>query len=356
MATADPLYYDQWVAREGLDLIRGYAVDNVYTLPLKYWARTGGNAVRIQLDGTGDLNDAYVCEIPAGRQLEPVKHVYDEMVYILAGRGSTTVWYEGKPKNSFEWHAGSLFAIPLNARYQHFNLDGSEPVRYMAVTTAPLILNIYRNDDFVFNNPATFPERYDSREDFFSARFAMRETGFRETGVDDIKVAFTNFVFDIDAIPSHKSARAAGANGRQFRMGPNGYMSAHSTTIPGRTFSTVHRHGPGFHVLWLRGEGYALMWPEAGEKVQLHWGPGSIIVPPTMWWHHWAVLSPEPAQDLALHPPRDMRSNEMGAGVMISTREGGNMVMVEDFPPDLDEEIRSLFAEGCRNYDQARGA
>ena len=64
------LYFDKWVEREGLDLIRGYKVDNVYTLPLKDWQRTGGKAVQIQLEGTGELNAACVSEIPPGGQLQ----------------------------------------------------------------------------------------------------------------------------------------------------------------------------------------------------------------------------------------------------------------------------------------------
>ena len=52
------LYFDEWVKGEGLDLIRGHKVDDVFTQPLKPWARTGGNAVQIQLHGTGELNAA----------------------------------------------------------------------------------------------------------------------------------------------------------------------------------------------------------------------------------------------------------------------------------------------------------
>jgi hypothetical protein len=88
------LYFDEWVAREGLDLIRGWNVDDVYTVPLKPWARTEGNAVQIMLDGTGEMNAAYVCEIPPGKQLTPQKHLYEELVYILSGRGSTRACYE----------------------------------------------------------------------------------------------------------------------------------------------------------------------------------------------------------------------------------------------------------------------
>ena len=160
------LFFDDWVAQEGLDLIRGWKVDDVYTVPLKYWPRTGGYEVQIQLDGTGELNSAYVCEIPAGKHLEPQRHLYEELTYVLSGRGSTSVWYEGKPRNSFEWTAGALFAIPLNAWHQHFNGSGSEPARFLAMTTAPLMMNTIRDEDFIFNGISlrmkfVAPARYD---------------------------------------------------------------------------------------------------------------------------------------------------------------------------------------------------
>ena len=85
--------------------------------------------------------------------------------------------------------------------------------------------------------------------------------------------------------------------------------------------------------------------------MKLYWGPGSIIVPPTWWWHQWSVLSPEDAQDIALHPPLQGGGFGQSAGPMISTREGGSMVMVEDFPAALREEIEATFAEECRKYD-----
>ena len=40
------LYFDEWVKGEGLDLIRGHKVDDVFTQPLKPWARTGGTISR----------------------------------------------------------------------------------------------------------------------------------------------------------------------------------------------------------------------------------------------------------------------------------------------------------------------
>ena len=113
-------------------------------------------------------------EIPPGKQLTPQQHLYEELVYVLSGRGSTSVWYDAKHKNSFEWQTGSLFAIPLNARHQHFNGSGTEPARYISVTTAPIMINLIRNDDFIFDNHAVFPERYAGEDDFFSGKVDMQ--------------------------------------------------------------------------------------------------------------------------------------------------------------------------------------
>jgi hypothetical protein len=49
-----------------------------------------------------------------------------------SGRGATSIWQDKndeKRKQSFEWNAGSLFSIPLNAWYQNFNGSGNEPAR-----------------------------------------------------------------------------------------------------------------------------------------------------------------------------------------------------------------------------------
>ncbi len=338
------LYYDEWVAREGLELVRGYKVDNVYTAPLRPWARTGGSAVHIQLEGTGDMNGAYVCEIPPGKSLEPQRHLYEEMVYVLSGRGSTSVWSDANHKNSFEWNAGSLFCIPLNARYQHFNGSGQEPARYLAITTAPIMMNLTRNADFIFSNDATFPERYAGQDNYFSGEVQMEEfTGWdKPTGV-----ACANLFADIHAIPMRESSRAAGSHSITFELA-NGVLGAHLMEMPGGRFSNVHRHGPGAHVLWLKGEGYTLMWPDGGEKLKEDWGPGTMLVPPSWWWHQHAAVSSFPAQHLALKlSSKRNKVNRLSMGTMLSVRRGGSMMNFEDFPAGLMEEVQSIFVEEC---------
>ena len=53
-------------------------------------------------------NDAYICEVPPEKALEPEKHMYEELIYIINGRGATTIWNDGEPKRTFEWQEGSL--------------------------------------------------------------------------------------------------------------------------------------------------------------------------------------------------------------------------------------------------------
>lgn len=338
------LYFEEWVKKEGLDLIRGHKVENVYTHPLKPWARTGGKAVQIQLNGTGELNAAYIQEIAPKGQLTPQRHIYEELVFVLKGRGSTSVWYDGQRKNSFEWQAGSLFSIPLNAWYQHFNGSGSEPARYIAVTTAPIMMNLIRNEDFIFNNKAVFPERYNGEENYFSGK--ERTEIFKDWDIPT-PISFSNFFADVYSLTLHESNRGINTRGYSFELA-NGVLGSHTVEIPGGTFSKVHRHGPGAHVIWLKGEGYSLIWPDGGEKMKEYWGPGTMLVPPDWWWHQHAVISKEPAQHLALKlSSRTNLVTKAHMGSMKSTRTGGNQLNYEDFPPELMSELKQIFQEEC---------
>ena len=106
--------YEKWLEAEGLDVITGYHLEDVYSVPLKPWERKGGLGAIINLEGGGQTNDAYICEIPPGKGLKPQRHLFEELIFILKGRGTTALWYEGGPKRVIEWQEGSLFSPPLN--------------------------------------------------------------------------------------------------------------------------------------------------------------------------------------------------------------------------------------------------
>jgi len=90
-ATEKETPYTRWVRAEGLEIIAAHYVPNLRTVELKPWPRRGGAGVYINHEASRTSNDCYVCEIAPGKKLEPQHHLFEEMILILSGRGSTTV-------------------------------------------------------------------------------------------------------------------------------------------------------------------------------------------------------------------------------------------------------------------------
>ena len=61
----------------------------------------------------------------------------------------------------------SLFSPPLNSWHRLIN-GGREPVKFLAVTNAPMVMDAYRNPEFVFNNPFVFVDRFGGEEGYFN--------------------------------------------------------------------------------------------------------------------------------------------------------------------------------------------
>ena len=169
-ATEKDTPYTRWVREEGLDIIGAHYVPNLRTVALKPWPRRGGHGVFINHEASRTSNDCYVCEIGPGDKLAPQRQLYEEMILVLDGRGSTSVWNDAGARITFEWKAGALFAIPLNAWHQHFNGSGTQAARYVGVTNAPPVINLYENLDFIFGCDHDFKNRFNGEPDYFSAK------------------------------------------------------------------------------------------------------------------------------------------------------------------------------------------
>lgn len=94
--------YNDWQERQKIPINRGFFIEDLRKVEVAPWEMKGGLGAFINLDGAGGTNDAYVCEIPAGKQLKPQKHLYEEMVFILDGHGATSVWQKEGRKHIFE--------------------------------------------------------------------------------------------------------------------------------------------------------------------------------------------------------------------------------------------------------------
>jgi oxalate decarboxylase/phosphoglucose isomerase-like protein (cupin superfamily)/mannose-6-phosphate isomerase-like protein (cupin superfamily) len=328
--------YAKYQEGEGVPVYRGFAVEDLRTLELAPWARKSARGAFINLDGTGGTNDAYVLEIPPRGQTNVQRHIYEEMVYVLDGSGSTSVWYDENSKVTFEWGRGSLFAIPLNANYQHFNGSGSSPARYLAVTDAPTIISLFHNLKFVFENPFAFDDRFGGEDNYFSG----------EAKVYQRRVLETNFVADADSIELYSWAeRGAGGRITLFELAHN-TMAAHISEFPVGTYKKAHRHGPGAHVIILSGQGYSLLWPEGEEIKEVPWRPGTMVVPPENWFHQHFNSGAEPTRYLALR--WGSKRYEIGGAFSsdtlradVSVKEGGLQIEYED----EDKNIHRVFED-----------
>ncbi|MFD4325625.1 hypothetical protein ACFWQC_13390 [Nocardioides sp. NPDC058538] len=327
--------YVRWVADEGLDIIAAHYVEDLKTVELKPWARRGGRGVFINHEASRTSNDCYVAEIPAAGVLEPQRQLFEEMILVLSGHGSTSVWNDAGKKVTFEWGPGSIFAIPLNTVHQHFNGSGTEVARFVSSTNAPPIINMYDDPDFVFNTSYDFPSRFNGEPDYFDNKDEQ-----------DGLLLKTNFVWDSVSLPLI-AAKERGAGGGHIRFTmARGSMNSHISQFPTATYKKGHRHGPGAHVIILSGEGYSLMWPEGEEPKRYEWKAGSMIVPPNMWYHQHFNTGSEPARYLAFkHEVVSIRNAQGVPKAWISQRIGGDQIDYADESPLVRDTFSKALAE-----------
>ncbi len=326
--------YERWVQAEGLDIIGAQYVPDLKTVELKPWARRGGRGVFINHDASRQSNDCYVCEISPGGKLAPQRQLYEEMVLILDGRGSTIVWNDAGQRITFEWKAGAIFAIPLNCWYQHFNGSGQKPARYVGVTFCPQLLNIFDDVDFIFNTARDFKGRFNGEPDYFTNQ-----------GDQDGFLLRTNFVPDAVNLPLI-TAKERGAGGGHIRFNmARGSMASHISQFPVGTYKKAHRHGPGAHVIILSGEGFSLMWQDGEEPKRYEWKAGTLIVPPNNMFHQHFNAGATPARYLAFK--HSSIKNSQGVPLSwISRRLGGNQI---DYA-DETKQVRDMFAKALADH------
>ena len=306
--------FENWVLREGLSITQQQMVEDVYTAKLEPWERTGVDATLLDLtanppqDGSLLVNQGtsrYLCEIPPGGTYKAERHMYEEIFYVLSGRGATTVWYEGSPKQTFEWAEGSIFSVPLNTWHELYNASGEQPVRLYAMFTAPMVFNIYGNEDFIFNSEATFPDRFDPYDETY---FSGKSVKLKE------RLTKTNFVANVRTMSlDNHGSRGPGTN--MHAIMANGHFITHVSEFPGQTYKKAHTAGGGVRVksgltsevayLFLNGEGYDLQWgfevdPGPGVPFErMDYRAGTLLTPGDGYHQHFNA-TPDPIRYLVL--------------------------------------------------------
>src|SRR5688572_28547496 len=89
--------------------------------------------------------DAYMLVIPPGSRSGRHRHLAEECLYVLEGRGydlhqdcdvEITDTYHWKPQDEvkrYDWDAGDVIYIPPNTSHQHFNASAERPLRLISV-------------------------------------------------------------------------------------------------------------------------------------------------------------------------------------------------------------------------------
>jgi mannose-6-phosphate isomerase-like protein (cupin superfamily) len=150
--------YLDWTEQEGIPVVEDFCVD-LTKVETKPWTRLGANGAFVHMKGRGDFISIFLMELPPGGKSLPQKHLYEEVFYVLSGYGTVVVEDSTGREHSFEWGPRSLFALPLNARYRLFNGSGREPARLASTNNLAMMMNALRNEAFIFDNAAVFPER-----------------------------------------------------------------------------------------------------------------------------------------------------------------------------------------------------
>jgi mannose-6-phosphate isomerase-like protein (cupin superfamily) len=361
-----PMPYDRFIESEGVPCYRGIGVRRMQDLPLAEWKRLGGRGSYIQLFGTEGLWGSYVVEVPGAGALNTDKHLYEKVVFVIEGRGTTEVWRDGdKKRHVFEWQKGSLFSIPLNTHHRFINAS-SQPALLYCGTTAPNMMNLLDNKEFIFNCPYEFTERFSGAEDYFKPKddlepdpvrgLAMRRTNL----IPDI--VNTQLPLDNRRSPGYRRVEPNMA-GNRFYL----WIGHHET---GR-YSKAHKHMSAAVLLCVKGKGYTYTWPadlgmtpwkdgHADKIKRQDYEYGGIVSAAPMsgdWFHQHFGISKDGLRVSAWHGPNNQRSRKPGlpgeqqidAGA-IDIKKGGAAIPYSMEDPRIREEFAETLAkEGLKN-------
>jgi mannose-6-phosphate isomerase-like protein (cupin superfamily) len=356
-----PMPYDKFMMDEGIPIYRDVGCRRVQDLPRAPWKRTGGKGTYIQLYGTEGLWGMFLVEVPGAGALNVEKHMYEKQMLVVEGRGTTEVWQEeGGKKQVFEWQPGSMFAIPLNCYHRIVNATSS-PALLLAGTTAPNVMNLYDNIDFIFNCDFQFKDRYDGNSDYFKpsddiAPDPIRGLAMRRTNLLP-DVVNCELPLDNRRSPGYRRIEPHMARNRFYA-----WIGQHET---GR-YAKAHAHASAAVLVCLTGKGYSYTWPatlgqhpwETGQvdKIKrVDYEPVGLVSAAPMsgdWFHQHFGVGAEPLRLSAWHGPNNQRARKAGipgettldAGA-IDIRDGGTAIPYEDEDPFIRKEYEATLAK-----------
>src|SRR5262245_53122582 len=345
--------YEKFIGSEGVPIVGGFGVGSCSNIPMASWARLGCDGAYFQFFGSDGVLGVYAGKIQAGVATLPERHLFEKIIYILQGEGVAEIQQRDRVPQNLLWRAGSLFSPPLNTLHRLIN-HSSQPALFLAVTTAPVALDYYRNQQFIFQNEFVFNDRYDGADEYFQPHGERHVDGNHREWFYR-----ANFVPDVTALQQERT-KTRRIKIARFEMAKNNLIGQLVHWPVGR-YRRAHCRSGAVVLLILRSSGYSLMWPShlgtqpyqnglADQVVRIDWSPGSVFSPPPNWFHQHFNTGGVAAETLAFFCgseefPMTWRTDGANAAHFARSNQDGAL----DFGSD-DPSIRRMYeAELAKN-------
>jgi oxalate decarboxylase/phosphoglucose isomerase-like protein (cupin superfamily) len=284
-------FYRRWLKSTKIPTVEGYSIQDARVQEVFPWAEVEGRGVYLNFSGNVHM-DGVIYEIPPGKALAGRHNFYEQNLIGLKGRGYT-VFGHGSQANKVEWGEGSLIAVPLNVYHRHYNADSAHPARLLAITSFPLMLQLFGSLRLINDLPFEFTNRYDGSPDYFKKKKRIEQRW------DE-----TNFVADMrEAELIEWSERGGGDRSFYWKMAGQTILEPHASEFEVGAYKLGHRHPYEAIILTLNGKGFSLAGKDGLDEtksVKIDWQAGSVVSPPYYWWHQHFNTGNTPARYFAM--------------------------------------------------------
>lgn len=255
--------YQDWIEAEAITISTGRAI-NLFETKLAPWARFGMDGAACHVAGRCDFLSVFVFELKRGQSSAPVRKVYEECVYVLAGNGKTIFTLSDGRTTEIEWAAGMAFSAPVNATCVH-TANAGAAARLVSFNDLRYLMGLYRNEDFLFANSAPMHKRQNEA-----------------------------VAASLSASPAHMDLPAGGKSSLALAAGSVGCDIVELS--PGSA-DLATRQMQGAHMLCLSGSGFTISFEsDASPLERVDWGPGVVIGLHSMSFHQHFNAGHSPAR------------------------------------------------------------
>jgi quercetin dioxygenase-like cupin family protein len=265
-------------------------------VPVKFDKDYGAAIARIG-EGRYHQVDATIVEIPPSGKLPPHKHLSEEAILIVSGKGALEMWIDNSgsaKKEHFEWKEGDLLSPTLNVWHQMINASPSEPARFLSVTTKPLLNALV--PETAFNSKVEYPfaDRWKKSLMIKDPRYEPSS----EPGPETVRMKVGNLLPDVvnrqmrmqiaDADPKSPRNHETG-----ITINPEEDMASNRLLeMEVREFTKMEGTSPNHRHFWevvyvaLKGKIQSNLQREGEALRKVEWDTGDLLIVEAMEYHN----------------------------------------------------------------------